>query len=413
MKYFLIVFLVLSLTNCDVPQRQLSSSQTQNKDFALDTTYFETNGNNIAKNAIQIEDGYIITGQKFTYTDSVTSRCALLKISPKGKILKHSFYGNNRRSNYSKSETIYRINNGKIIQVGEKKDQMWIREIDEDLNVLKDTVFPIGINALFQPNIVIKEKEFVVISNNSSTSEGLIDVSFVSNNLKNLEYVPIQRDPIKFNYENYNVVDMVHNPSTDILYILGGGCLTKDVNGNCENYDNSLIVYNLHSKKIEHVFHFENKEELKSIRLHKNYLYVAGHIAKGKKIPIEDNEETRYHYQLMSYDYYVAKFNLQGKRLNEFNVENEKMTSRLLDMEVFDNTFLTVGFTSSFNPAQNFGSYLSIDFKGKTIKKNDSYAHNTRDNMFVNIIKLSESKVMILGQGGGAWRVIIDDIKHK
>jgi len=105
---FLTLFFSILITSCVSQGKTDSIANLENKNFELDTTFF-LDDNNFAKDAIVVEDGYIIVGQKFTPTDSIQHWSALVKLSLDGKLLKKEFLGGYNSSNKSKIESIFQI----------------------------------------------------------------------------------------------------------------------------------------------------------------------------------------------------------------------------------------------------------------------------------------------------------------
>lgn len=400
MKHLKLILLFLIVLSSCHSQDKKDIQNEKTTGFILDSVYFfHQKNNDFPKNAIAINNGYIITGQKHLKTDSVNHKSALIKISPDGTLLKQRFYGNSHTSGYATNETIFKTNNGKILQFGEKEKKLWLREIDSNLNTIKDTVLGIGVNALYQPRVAIKDNEFIVISNKSYKSESLFNLSYISNDLKQIEHEAVKS--IKnTSYIDYIVKDIAYDSTKDNLYILGGGCLEKNEKGFCKNFEWSILVYN--AKRFKKKITLTKGTEFKTIEIYNNTIYVAGRLSKKLEKPIKHGG-----YEITKdIDYFVASYNQEGKKLLDFSY-NENESDYIKDMLVSNNKIYLVGEMFNRENSKFLATYFSFDLKGKLIERRIfSYKHYL-ENRITRIIKLN-NKILILGKSG-SWRIMINE----
>lgn len=153
MNKFIFSALLLFVLGCQVEQ----VSDTWEIDLYADS-------NNIPRSVISLPsgDGYLVLGQKFTEIDSVQHASALVKLSRDGKLLKETFFGRDR----ARLVNISSDGKNRIVLAGVDDDKLWIRRVDEDLNVVSDTVFSeFEAQDLYYPKVLFDGNDLIVVLN--------------------------------------------------------------------------------------------------------------------------------------------------------------------------------------------------------------------------------------------------------
>ncbi|MBT1701491.1 hypothetical protein KK083_31655 [Fulvivirgaceae bacterium PWU4] len=153
MNKFIFFVLLLSAAGCQVEQ----ASDTWETDLYPDS-------NNIPRSVISLPsgDGYLVLGQKFTEIDSIQHASALVKLSQDGKVLKETFFGGDR----ARLVNISSDGTNRIVLAGVDDGKLWIRRVDEDLNVVSDTVFSeLEAQDLYYPKVLFDGNDLIVLLN--------------------------------------------------------------------------------------------------------------------------------------------------------------------------------------------------------------------------------------------------------
>jgi hypothetical protein len=145
----------------------------------FDVSFFPTD-NNFVKEAIVVKDGYIIAGQNFLRTDSIYHRSALVKVSLNGELMKKEYLGETESMNNKYMETVFKVKDDRIIQIGTKNNKLWIREIDHDLSLIKDVSFSADMSTMPQPQVGAKIDNFMVLYNSFYNRHNLFNVSYIT-----------------------------------------------------------------------------------------------------------------------------------------------------------------------------------------------------------------------------------------
>lgn len=402
MPLFLALFFFILISSCTSQDKSNSIVNLEDKNFELDTSFFSED-NNIARNAIVVEDGYLIAGQKFTTTDSIQYCSALLKLSLDGKLLKQEFLGNSNSSNHSKIGSIFQIKGDRIIQLGIKQNQLWLREIDSDLNLIKDTLFSINTNPYHRLAVGLKENNFVVVHNQNRTYD-LFNISYIDYDLNYSEHIQINNKNSPLNYLNYRVNDAIYDPETGKFFILGEGCSKKT----CEDYEYSIIVFNTNSKLIEKTIPLETgkKKLFSRIKIYKGLLYLLGTSNKKlQNVSISGRKISTDH------DILVESYTKKGEKVSEFT-HNEYLADYPSDMILIKDKILLVGQIFDHQNTQFLSMYLTFDLEGMLLEKRIFGYNNHAGNKLEKVLKISNDKVLLLGKQKG-WKVIVDKIKHE
>lgn len=153
MNKFIFSALLLFVAGCQVEQ----ASDTWETDLYPDS-------NNIPRSVISLPsgDGYLVLGQKFTEIDSIQHASALVKLSQDGKPLKEAFFGEDR----ARLVNISSDGKNRIVLAGVNDGKLWIRRVDEDLNVISDTVFSeLEAQDLYYPKVLFDGNDLIVVLN--------------------------------------------------------------------------------------------------------------------------------------------------------------------------------------------------------------------------------------------------------
>jgi len=121
-----------------------------------------------------------------------------------------------------------------------------LREIDKNLNLIRDTLFSINTDYYNRLAVGLKENNFVVVHNKNRTNN-LFNISYIDYDLKYSEHFQINSKNSNLNYVNFRVNDAKYDPETGKLFILGEGCSKNS----CEDYKFSIIVFDTNSKLVE------------------------------------------------------------------------------------------------------------------------------------------------------------------
>ena len=134
-----ILYFIISLFFILLYNTALSQNIDKN-DFQLNVNFFEKD-NNIPKYAIELNDCFIVAGQAFNKDNDLIYNSAIIKLSKDGKLIKKVFLGSEDISNRKSMKSVFLINN-RIVQFGtfrkKNRSHLWLREIDSDLNVIKE-----------------------------------------------------------------------------------------------------------------------------------------------------------------------------------------------------------------------------------------------------------------------------------
>lgn len=402
MKYIQFVFAFLILSSCKSQEPNTLVPNLEDTNFQYDSVFLIRPGyGHFATNAVVVDDGYIITGQNITDTGTIVHRSSLLKLSFDGDLLIQKNYGNNTGFEYARNETLFKIDGSRIIQVGEKKEQLWVREIDNNLNVLRDTVFPADIRVLYDPQLGQVNDKLVIVSDKGYSSNNLFNIYFISKNLDDLEFHPITGTDL--NYLSYTMHDAEFSRDGEI-YVLGEGCLEEDSEGICQKTEWSVIIFDANNKSIVKKNIIEKGGWFNAIKVYKNKIYVGGSFATKLETPVKYGRFKNYSTS-KNIDSYVAIYNRNGNLLSEFT-HDENLSDFLSDIIVYDNNIQLVGWTNDMNKSRSLSTYFSFGLDGKLLERRIFGDGTYDDNQMNRIVRTPDNKVLLLGQGR-AWRIII------
>ncbi|HEX7870899.1 MAG TPA: hypothetical protein VF455_12380, partial [Chryseobacterium sp.] len=201
------------------------------KDFKLNSNYFPVD-NNFAKAAVEIKDGYLIAGQNFVEEDNTQHNSAIIKIDKTGKLIKKTTLGENkdyRKESFMK--TVYSINNNRLIQLGSKKIDdrayLWLREINDNLDVLQDKLFESISASVTQESMVFNVKDgFYVISESGFYRDLELNITFISNDLQKVDNHVISYIEPPFDF--FNKYDFSASLVNNKLYVTTNGVDERD-----------------------------------------------------------------------------------------------------------------------------------------------------------------------------------------
>ncbi len=379
-----------------------TAHQNNDKDFTLNLSFFPVD-NNFAKSGVEIKDGYIIAGQNFVNEGNTEFNSAVIKISKDGKLLKKTFLANSKNfDDESFNKTVFRTGSNKLVQIGsekvDKRSRLWLREIDEDLNVLQDKVIEtVPADVTFDPLFFPVKDGFYCVTRSAFFRDLELNVTFISNDLQKTENSVISfiEPPFDFYNTGYYSAALDRNK----LYVLMGAV---DERGSYA-YKSYLLEYDLVSKKVTRHKKITGEEfQGKKILIHKDQIYVIGMNDTKEVLP---NKQTRRNTS-------VRVYNMNFEKVREFNYtpgsNQGKFTEHMHDaVIVADKLYITGEMYNSFGSFSNESVYLVFDLQGKLLDERFlKYGTTYSENRLVKILPLKNDGLMLLGKGDG-WRILI------
>lgn len=157
---FLIFITQFTIVGCFNKSKEKRISQNKTEQLIWGQKWFPDNSARL-KGAIIIDDKgtLIVVGQNFTATDSIDHPTTIAKISPDGIMLQNKPIGKTGlyKGKYKKNRPYNDFNEDRLVEILKTNDQrillfgyktfpgfvrkLWMLEIDNNLNILKDTVY--------------------------------------------------------------------------------------------------------------------------------------------------------------------------------------------------------------------------------------------------------------------------------
>lgn len=349
--------------------------------------------NNIPSSAIFFKNNFYIVGQRFTKRDSIKHTQAIIKISEDGKVLKEKIFGLDER----RMKNIYLSPNNKIYLVGVYDEKLWIREVDKNLDVVREKIFEnTSCYDLYPPKLFFYKNEFIVVNNSRKHKIEIIRL--------NDDFTEIRRKSISHPFRSSQVSslitfqDAIITPNQKIV-IVGNGHPFKPHHKDEEEfaYDAFFLQVNLESEEIDW---FSSIGEGKgyyvatSLVYFKNNIYVTGM-----------NRELNGYFDIALY-----KLSEEGKLLIHKNIKS-KIGGWGNDIIVDNGMLNIVGFIGLDAVMIRLDEKAQI--KDKKIFKTNS------DDAFDMVLKLPSNQILILGhtnrmssQLGNSWSIIKTTTKN-
>lgn len=376
----------------------------------FDVSFFPTD-NNFVKEAIVVKDGYIIAGQNFLRTDSIYHRSALVKVSLNGELMKKEYLGETESMNNKYMETVFKVKDDRIIQIGTKNNKLWIREIDHDLSLIKDVSFSADMSTMPQPQVGAKIDNFMVLYNSFYNRHNLFNVSYINyDDFNDALHTSITREDENVqHYLDYMMYDAVYDSKTQNFFIIGTGCLKKDEKGLCDVQEKSIIIYNTNSKSVEKVIPFQtfishrkNKSSinkiLMTIDVYKGRIYTAGLL-----IDLKNNATFETYSQRKSFDLLVQSYTIAGEKVGEFRHTIAKKSGRVMDLLVNDDN-IHIGGEVSHTLAYS-SAYFRFDLQGTLLEQRTFRDPKSMESRITKLLITPDEKLLLLGKGKG-WRIL-------
>ncbi len=396
-KIFILLF-VLSFLRVNAQEKEPPAvPNLADKDFMLDVQFFPED-NNFAKSGVPIKDGFILAGQKFNQGDSILTPSAIVKLSEDGKVLQQQFLGNNHPLKRGRMEFVFKVDEERILLIGEKAKKMWLRLVDKDLNVLRDTVFDsFEFTFSWPPRAFVQDGNIIIVSN-SNEENSVFNLSLIDLHWRKIEHFTYTNSDKKLGYLSYTFYDAEIDLENNKLYLLGKGCLEiGDLK--CEKDENSIIAYDLHSRGVSGVFPLK-EVAVKALEIHNHSFYIAGSSHREiKKKMVNGYGFTK------DFDFVVSKYDFNGEKKMEFRFD-EYRSEILYDMKIFKDKIHLVGEIFKDEEIRFESAYLQFDLFGNLLEKRIFGAPNSRENRILSLYELPNDKILLLGKGKG-WRVII------
>ncbi|MCX8524922.1 hypothetical protein OF897_13465 [Chryseobacterium formosus] len=376
------------------------------KDFKLNRNYFPVD-NNFAKAAVETKDGYLIAGQNFVEEDNTQHNSAIIKIDKTGKLIKKTTLGENkdyRKESFMK--TVYSINNNRLIQLGSKKIDdrayLWLREINDNLDVLQDTLFESISASVTQEPMVFNVKDgFYVISESGFYRDLELNITFISNDLQKVDNHVISYIEPPFDF--FNKYDFSASLANNKLYVTTNGVDERDKeNIYATKYKTYILEYDLSTHKItKHKKVSEADFLSRKVIVHKDLIYLIGIKDTGEPM---SNKNTRR-------NTVVKVLNMNFEKVKEFNYvpapDKGKFNEHLYDAVIVNDELHIVGEMYKSGTFSNESVYLKFDLNGKLLDDRLlKYGSMYSENRMIKIVPLKNNDMMLLGKGEG-WRVII------
>lgn len=383
MKRFILSFALLSL---------LISSCEGQEEIKFDLSLYP-GGSNFVKNGVEVDNGFIVIGQKFTYTDSITNRSAIVKIDAEGKVQKEIFLGREKYPS-SKLESIFSTSDNRLFLLGEDYNKLWVREIDQELEVIRDTIFNANVDCLFDPILFPFKDQFVIIANTTRSSD-LFSVVFTDKNLENPEYVHINSKNSFLKYLYYSIRDICYDEKSGKAYILGAGCLEKDHEGLCKKNEYSILVYDPVSKRVQDKIIINDGIGFESIVVYDDQILVAG-------IVVSEQENIK------NADNFIQILNIEGNKKNVFKIDDHNC-NRLKSVTIIENEIIIVGHVFDEAVKKFYPAFVRTNLEGEVLESHiETIQFNNEDGWgmphWEKAISTNNGEILLVGQGDG-WRV--------
>ena len=221
------------------------SQNIDKNDFQLNVNFFEKD-NNIPKYAIELNDCFIVAGQAFNKDNDLIYNSAIIKLSKDGKLIKKVFLGSEDISNRKSMKSVFLIKN-RIVQFGtfrkKNRSHLWLREIDSDLNVIKEKEFnEFTVADDNDPIVLYENKKGIYVITKTDDSESIkngINLLQLSNNFEIIksQYIPL----IESHLNVRHVAATLHKNS---IFLTAFVCVEKN-NNICNSEKTVLFDLNL------------------------------------------------------------------------------------------------------------------------------------------------------------------------
>jgi|GEM_PF-6937639 len=385
-----------------------NTDNNNDKDFKLNSSYFPVD-NNFAKAGVETIDGYLVAGQNFEEEeeeeDNTQRNSAIIKIDKSGKLIKKTTLGENK--DYTKEsfmKTVYSINNNRFIQLGSKKIDdrayLWLREINENLDVLQDKLFEsISVSVMHDPMVFNTKDGFYVISESGFYRDLELNVTFISNDLQKIENHRISYIEPPFDF--YNKFSFSASMVNNKLYITTNGVDERDKeNIYATKYKTYILEYDLSTHKITRHKKISESDFLSGkVIVHKDLIYVLG---------VKYTEEQLTDKKINIRNTMVKVFNMNFEKVKEFtyvpSADKGKFTQSFYDGVIVNDELHLVG---EMYQNGTFSVYLKFDLTGKLLEDRIlKYGSRYAENRLIKIVPLKNNELMLLGKGEG-WRVIV------
>ena len=382
-----------------------NTNLNQDKDLKLNTNYFPTN-NNVARAAVEVNDGYIIAGQNFEQEDNVQFNSAIIKIDKNGNLLKKTFLGNSKEFDTEFSmKSVYGINSKRLIQLGTKKidkrSYLWLREVSENLDVLQDKVYEsISAAVTQEPAVFPVEKGFYVVSESGFSRDLELNLTFISDDLQKTDNHIISFIEPPFDF--FGKFDFSAALVGNKFYIITNAVDERHAPDEAAKYRTYILEYDLASRKItKHAKISESDFFSRKMIIHNNLIYVVGVKDTGELLPNKLGRRNTV----------VKVLNMNFEKIKEFNympaADKGKFTEHLYDAAIVEDNLHIVGEIYKSGTSSNESIYLKFDLNGKLLEDRFlKYGSAYSENRLMKIVPLKNNELMLLGKGDG-WRVLI------
>lgn len=398
-KAFFLSFLFLSLTG--VAQNKPTATNSQNSDgFDLDVSFYPTN-NNFVKEVVKVSDGYILSGQHFKKENTQYYNSALVKISNDGTLLRELFSGDEKDPNDKISnQYVFSFDKNRILQLGEKdRKRLWIRELDKDLNVLKDTLYDnVPVTLFYKPHLFEVKNGFYLLSNSSYYRDQEINVTYINNDLKQVENNVIQFTEAPFHFfRKEDSFSATYDAAKGVFYILLHACPER-LGDSCDQYKIFLLEYDIALKKVTRYKAIEENTYYDKIHFKNNTLYITG---LERNLPNKGAKDAKPKQKSV-----IKVYSTNFDKLKEYQQEWDFNLS-LYDAVIAEDKIHLGG--DVFNKAliKYESLYLVYSLDGKLLeKKTFSSKVPHSENRILKILPLGNGKYLLAGKGNG-WHVVI------
>lgn len=392
--FFGAIWLSLSC-NAQTNGRKAATGSTK----LLDVTYYPDD-NNFAKAAVILNDGYIITGQKFSKQEGLADmmRSAIIKLDLKGRIVKEEFLGyTGYRDPHERAmiENVMKIDAQTIFHIGSKSDKLWIRVLNGNLDVRRDTVVAaIPVTGITPPRLGRKGNGCYVITEPAG-------IVIVDSGARHFEYHSLVKAKSALNTADFSVADGTFDEASGLFYIAGSMCTKKEGTA-CKEYKQLLLVYDPGSGNIVREVFLNEFYHVKCVKMYNGRLYLA-----GESIQTRAAKPSKQSSRLVDMDWMVSIYTTQGNHINQFILDIED-SELVYDLSVRKDKIYLAGecFDES---ASNFKAlYAVFDLKGTVLDKQLIFSDPVfnRENRFTKIYHTADDKTLLLGKGKG-WRILL------
>lgn len=376
-----------------------------NQDFKLNTHYM-TPENNFAKAGVEVKDGYIISGQNFVQEGDAEYNSAIIKIDKNGKLIRKTVLGDNKDfDKESVMKTVYGINNNRLVQLGSKKidkrSYLWLREVNDNLDVLQDKVYEsVSADATHDPIVFNVPDGFFVVSESAFSRDLEINLTFISNDLQKTDnhIISFIEPPFDFFGRFDYSAALVNNK----FYLITNGVDERNAQDTSSKYKTYILEYDLATRKVtKHKKISEADFMSRKLLINKDLIYVVG--VKDTGEPISNKTGRR--------NTLVKVLNMNFDKVKEFNYvpspDKGKFSEHLYDAAIVNDELHIIGEMYRSGTFSNESVYLKFDLNGKLLDDRFlKYGSMYSENRLIKIVPLKNNELMLLGKGEG-WRVII------